>query len=468
MEDRWGIVQTTLTGLRQEPLPGWGVNSNMEGKDEGNMHNTLHLKAPGGWINDPNGFIYYKGQYHLFYQYFPYEPQWGTMHWGHAVSADLIHWKHLGVALYPTRDFDANGVFSGSALEKDGKMQLYYTAVRYEQEDPENIHMAKDGKNTQSQAMIISEDGVTFDNMHGKMPIIPSIQDTSIGDPQDCRDPKVWKDEEGYHMCLASTHLQQEGVLLLYKSTDSLHWEYQNRLQDKRLGRGLECPDLFCLDGKYVLISSPMGNKKGTEYPESQSTIQPVDFDPATGEVVLCGKEKFLDYGFDLYAPQTNLDAEGRRTVMAWMRMPVPQQPEDNEASGGKLWNGMMGLPREVQWRENELVTPVHPSARAFFADADRRKLKENVDLWEKEGYERMEATLQEGESLVAGGITITLKDGCVCTDRTGCLPADAVWHTKCSTPEVGDHCRLEIYIERNLVEIFINDGEYVVSNVKY
>ena len=55
---------------------------------------TLHLKAPGNWINDPNGFIYYQGMYHLFYQYFPYAPVWGTMHWGHAVSDDLVNWEH--------------------------------------------------------------------------------------------------------------------------------------------------------------------------------------------------------------------------------------------------------------------------------------------------------------------------------------------------------------------------------------
>lgn len=80
------------------------------------IKDTLHIKAPGNWINDPNGFIYYQGTYHLFYQYFPYAPEWGTMHWGHAVSEDLLHWTHLGVALYPTKPYDRNGVFSGLSL----------------------------------------------------------------------------------------------------------------------------------------------------------------------------------------------------------------------------------------------------------------------------------------------------------------------------------------------------------------
>ena len=95
------------------------------------MENILHLKAPGDWINDPNGFVYYKGKYHLFYQYFPCAPVWGTMHWGHAVSDDLVHWRHLGIALFPTKSYDRNGIFSGSALEIDGRMMLYYTAVRW-------------------------------------------------------------------------------------------------------------------------------------------------------------------------------------------------------------------------------------------------------------------------------------------------------------------------------------------------
>lgn len=82
----------------------------------------IHLKAPRGWMNDPNGFIYYKGMYHLFYQHFPYAPRWATMHWGHAVSRDLVHWEHQDVALFPTRYEDQNGCFSGSAFVHEDRL----------------------------------------------------------------------------------------------------------------------------------------------------------------------------------------------------------------------------------------------------------------------------------------------------------------------------------------------------------
>ena len=103
------------------------------------MMQNIHFKAPNCWINDPNGFIWYKGQYHLFYQCFPYAPQWGRMHWGHAVSKDLVNWEEKGIALYPTKTDDRSGCFSGSAVEQDGTLYLFYTGVNYLEENPEDI-----------------------------------------------------------------------------------------------------------------------------------------------------------------------------------------------------------------------------------------------------------------------------------------------------------------------------------------
>ena len=147
---------------------------------------TLHFLPRDHWMNDPNGFIYYRGKYHMFYQYFPYESRWGTMHWGHKTSTDLVHWKDEGIALYPSRDFDRNGCFSGSAIEIDGKMYLYYTAIVYASMDPANIHVSGSGL-IACQAMLESPDGIfrrkknalssrRFRKMRSVIPEIPETQ----------------------------------------------------------------------------------------------------------------------------------------------------------------------------------------------------------------------------------------------------------------------------------------------------
>lgn len=118
-----------------------------------------HFMGPCGWINDPNGLIYFKGKYHFFYQFNPYSGFWSQMHWGHAVSDDLMHWEQLPVALAPSESYDDHpqgGCFSGSAIEKDGKLYLIYTGT------------ANNGNGfEQTQNVAVSEDGIHFKKYEG-------------------------------------------------------------------------------------------------------------------------------------------------------------------------------------------------------------------------------------------------------------------------------------------------------------
>ena len=98
----------------------------------GKMRQDFHFMPQTGWLNDPNGLVCYKGQYHYFYQFYPYAGFWGSMHWGHAVSSDMLHWKHLPPALAPSEVYDDHylgGCFSGSAIEYNGKLYLIYTGA---------------------------------------------------------------------------------------------------------------------------------------------------------------------------------------------------------------------------------------------------------------------------------------------------------------------------------------------------
>ena len=170
------------------------------------MDNSIHLKAPDCWVNDPNGFICYKGEYHLFYQCFPYAPHWGRMHWGHAVSRDLTNWEHKGIALYPSKTDDRSGCFSGSAVEHDGKMYLFYTGVNYAKEDPENINVCLNDEFSSAQLMITSGDGYSFDNLNDKNTVIPPIESPEIGCKQNTRDPKIWRGKNAWYMVLGSIY----------------------------------------------------------------------------------------------------------------------------------------------------------------------------------------------------------------------------------------------------------------------
>lgn len=425
------------------------------------MRHTLHLKAPGNWINDPNGFIYYRGKYHLFYQYFPYAPVWGTMHWGHAVSTDLVHWEHLGVALFPTKYEDQNGCFSGSALEHDGKLNLYYTGIHYDKPRADNIHTCIEERFASSQLMLISEDGETFDNFESKRTVIPVIEDDGIGDSKDTRDPKVWEENGKFYMVLGSTKGGEEGRLLFYESEDALDWRYAFQVSGKQFGRILECPDLFSLEEKHVFIGSPMYIEEKTYGYEHHAVCARAEFCPEEGKFELSGSYQYIDYGFDLYAPQTNVDREGRRVLIGWMRMPkAVKEP------GHREWIGMMGVPRVVKEDGEHICFQMHPETDRYLS----RRIGGREELFrQKEIYPyRAKAVLSEGESLDIGGYKIRMEGGAVKTDRSEVFGSLEGYHLMSETPRIGGKCSLDIIVDPNLIEIFINDGEYVISNVVY
>lgn len=124
---------------------------------------NYHLMAKSGWINDPNGLSYFKGYYHIFYQYYPYDSEWGPMHWGHARSKDLVHWETLPVALTPGESED--GCFSGSAIEYDGKLWLIYTGHHYT--DPTDQEQFYEDQN-----LAYSTDGIHFTKYEGNPVLI--------------------------------------------------------------------------------------------------------------------------------------------------------------------------------------------------------------------------------------------------------------------------------------------------------
>ena len=412
----------------------------------------IYVKPKDYWMNDPNGFIYYKGMYHLFYQCFPYAPRWGRMHWGHVVSKDLVNWEEQGIALFPSKTDDRSGCFSGSAIEEDGKMQLYYTGVNYLTENPEDINLCVDEHFVSAQLKITSEDGLHFDNIKDKKTVIPVIHDEGIGDARHTRDPKVWKDGERWYMVLGSTIEDKQGKLLFFTSTDGEEWKFANSVTRENFGWMWECPDYFEVDNRQVVIFSPMQLFKDGKAEDAQTVCMQVKFDKETCAMELPEEYQFLDYGTDLYAPQSTFDEEGRRILTAWLRMPEPVD--------GK-WQGMMCIPRVVEVKENHIYFRVHPNVQAAYT----KEISAPSEA-DESGY-RLRFSLEDGDKVDVGGYVISRKGDKICTDRS-CLFGKYPNHrVKFETPEMKGF-EIEVYVNPNQISVFVNDGEAVITNAVY
>ena len=299
---------------------------------------AFHVSPYVGWMNDPNGFSCYQGEYHLFYQYNPYDTHWNSMHWGHVVSKDLLHWEYLPAALAPDEDYDKIGCFSGSAIElDDGRQLLIYTAV-----DQETL---EDGtaRDIQTQAVAVG-DGKNY-KKYEKNPVLTAKDLPEGASKVDFRDPKIWKEKDGYFYCvIGSRPADGSGQILLYKSADGFEWEFVSVLAEnkKRYGKMWECPDFFELDGKHVLLTSPQDMlQEGLEIHNEKVTLCIIgEMDPETHTL----KEETVqsvDYGMDYYAMQTLLAPDGRRIMIAWMQNWDTTAHRCNDSK----WFAQMSLP---------------------------------------------------------------------------------------------------------------------------
>ena len=315
--------------------------ANKEEIARGEWRLKYHVMPPVGWMNDPNGFVEYNGQYRLFFQYYPGAAEWGPMHWGHVISEDFAHWRYLPTALAPSEEYDCDpskqgyGCFSGSALpDSDGNLVLMYTG-----------HV-DDRVPMQTQNIAISTDGVHFEKYERN----PVIAQPPADGTEDFRDPKlVTIGEEVF--AVIGNRSEETGRAVVYKSDKSMRsWEYMGVLSaaDGKNGTMWECPDLFPLGERFALIFSPMQGAVNTN-----PLIQLGIFDRKTGQF-MAETERVLDGGIDFYAPQTMVDHQGRRILIAWM-----QQWFQTNVTANEGWAGAMTLPRELTVDERGTIRQV-------------------------------------------------------------------------------------------------------------
>ncbi|MDE7034981.1 MAG: glycosyl hydrolase family 32, partial [Eubacteriales bacterium] len=178
----------------------------------------FHLMPPVGWLNDPNGLCQFGGEYHVFYQYAPFEAEGGIKFWGHYKSRDLLRWEQCPVMLYSDQPYDIHGVYSGSALVQEDGLYLYYTGNVKHAGDYDYIRAGR-GHNT---VVAYSPDGVTL----GWKRLLMENRDYPEGLSCHVRDPKVWEQDGRYYMVQGARTLDDEGVVLVFESDDRLHWRH--------------------------------------------------------------------------------------------------------------------------------------------------------------------------------------------------------------------------------------------------
>lgn len=313
----------------------------------------FHLIPPKGWMNDPNGLCFYKGLYHVFFQYAPSGPCAYERYWGHYTSPDLVQWKYEGIAIRSDCAWDLNGAFSGCAFTDDGMLELFYTGNVEEAGNYDYINAGR-GANV---IYVQSVDGVHF----SEKKLLLSNKDYPADYTCHVRDPKVWKEGDTYHMVLGGRKKDDKGAILHYVSKDKMQWEFKEEISSEEdFGFMWECPDFFVLEGQQVLMCCPQGvareeyryqnphqagywllsDKEGEKGAKQQNeNVQSIE----TSRFIE------LDKGFDFYAPQTFLAPDGRRILYGWGGVSEMDKEYCNTPIIEEGWQHSLTVPRELR-----------------------------------------------------------------------------------------------------------------------
>jgi beta-fructofuranosidase len=409
-------------------------------------------------MNDPNGTIYADGYYQLFYQHNPYGDDWGHMHWGHARSRDLVHWQHLPVALWPSKELGEEHVFSGcAAINGAGQPMLFYTMVATNEYNKR--------LDNQQWAALGDEEWITWQK-HPQNPIL-SLH-THGGPPftSEWRDPYIFSEAGRTLLVLGAATADTAGVALYEAIDESLaRWRYHKLLYAKPASeiRFFECPNFFKVPDaqggeQWILLTSPY---HPIEYVVGQFDVESLTFTPQ--------QEGVLDAGHDdpsipnFYASNTLYAPDGRCILLGWVRG-FPK---------GLGWNGALALPRLIT-----VGADGHPRQQpvaeveqlrgkqhdmADFAVTNERIVLPGVTGWALE----MQATLQLGSAQRAGLMVGMAQDGSrgieMVFDGKSLNVAGCAIDLRVAedTP-----LALRIFLDHSVLEVFANDGVAAMTRV--
>lgn len=447
---------------RYKKYQDWGAQELLELQTRAANSKTIthyHIHPISGLINDPNGFSYYNGQYHLFCQAYPFGPVHGLKSWIHFTSPDLVHWHYRGQAINPDTNKDNAGAYSGSGFVHNGDLLLMYTGNH------------RDADWTRIPYQLIDEmdqDG----NFHKwDEDLIPQPDHVT----EHFRDPQLFKHDDQYFVLLGAQDKETKtGQIDVFASKDLHTWHEDGYLHftDKDMGYMIECPNLVFVNKKPVLIFCPQGiDKSITNY----ANIYPNMY--IIGDSVNLEKAEFntqqsaplnLDEGFDVYATQAFNAPDGTAYAVSWVGLPDLSYPSDKEG-----WANMYSQVKRLEVKNNVLYQ--HPVEAIKSLRYDEQPLVNGVQTGAQ--YETKLKIKKNQTTQLHLNAGVDLKDGLILDIATG-DDAHLTVDRSCSEPAVNpdygaqrtislensQDLDLDIFVDHSLCEIFINDGEHVAT----
>lgn len=439
----------------------------------------FHISPYIGWMNDVNGFSWFNGAYHIFYQYNPYDTVWGPMHWGHVVSENLIDWKYLPAALAPDSKADEKGCFSGCAIPaRNGSLALFYTGV----------HRGRDESGRKAdvqEQMLAYGDGLNFKKVK-RNPVLTGDILKNGWSLRDFRDPKIVIDGFSYKVFCVNRNEKGLGQIISFVSRDLENWRFDKVVLENDGNHGImwECPDYITVEGQNILLFS-IQNQVSNDVFTASNIVTYVLEDEELG--FSCENIQQLDYGIDFYAHQTVTAPDGRIVLIAWLQ----NWDTCGYRNAKEKWFGQGTIPRELSVQNGKLlqqpvreleklrngrsegqviclqgkpvaIDGIHGVHNDVLIEAECMDCsisqKIQVHFFKKENnYLLLEYDFMTGE---------------VVLDRTHCGSDKAFQHRVCRKYERLNsdlnRVRIRCIQDRNSVEVFFGEGELVLSMAVY
>lgn len=411
---------------------------------------AFHLYPETGWLNDPNGLCYYNGLYHFYFQYSPLDATRGDIIWGHVTSPDFLTYKREEPFIFSDSPLDKDGAYSGSAFIKNNKINFFYTGNVKHEGDFDYITKGRDHNTIK-----IVSDGYSYDEKI----LVMDNDDYPADMTRHIRDPKIYEKDGAYYMFLGARSLSDKGMVLIFKSKDLENFTYYMRIEtDYDFGFMWECPDYFDLDGQGILICCPQG--VASEEFRYQNVYQagyfPLDLN-LENKTYKLGDFVELDYGFDFYAPQTFEAPDGRRILIGWMGMPDADytNPTDHD------WQHAFTIPRVLLFENGKLnQRPTHEYQKL----RDRKISLEKGAAYEGKVFEAVAENINGDFSVnIRKDITLSYENRILTLDM-----GESSHGRKRRKIKVAQIDKLEIYSDKSSLEIFVNNGERVLTTRVY